>query len=339
MVFPPNHALVMQIFVKIFNGHIITLHVEQSDTVKELKTKIKDRIGVPPDQQRLTFLGNQLQDGRPLYRYNIDNDYTIHLVIESFNLLIYTLAGKIFRVEVQSSDTVESVRTKVQEKEGFPPEQQILIYSSMSSSMVLQDGFILSDYNILRESHIHLVLHLTRMEINVKTPTGKTIVLGTALEVQPDITLGTLKDRIQDREGLSPADYQLKYDDKLLEDDSQTLSYYDIKKDSTLHIVSSITWILIKNLTGEMIALEVVPSDTISNVKIKLQEKIGITIPSDEQLLLRYDGELLEDSCKLSEYGIPNNSYLYLVSKLSLMASSQKLVSDTKDLSLQHDSE
>ncbi|KAM0912097.1 hypothetical protein ACQ4PT_013048 [Festuca glaucescens] len=199
---------------------VVTLEVSRDDTVATVKARLHRMEPIPPLRQRLLFACSALpdDDGTTLAEHGVTDSSTIQLVETKMQLFVRCThrpnGGTITVSDVESSDTVESFRLRMQRLEGvgLRPAKQRLIWNGKQ----MEDGHTLADYGVRASTTMHLVL---RWPVPMRTRVVE-------LDIEATATAGKIKELVEKAEGVPVACQSVSYCAKGL-DDHDTLADYE----------------------------------------------------------------------------------------------------------------
>ncbi|KAJ0612798.1 putative Ubiquitin-like domain-containing protein [Helianthus annuus] len=300
-----------RILVKTDTGMIISLYVNASDTVTvgNVKLKIQATGHIPFDQQQLIFNEEVLENNdTTLAKYHIKNQSNLIVTgkpVDMMKIDVSFPTGKTISLSVYSTDTIADVKTKIEFIENLPGENQALIFNDT----LLADSGTLFDYYIKANETLTLMYQSTgRMEIYIMDCFYHYTI---PLIVKLSDTIGDIKTRLKSEKGISCDMQELIFDEWVL-DDNDILADRGINRESTLTLIRLSTGFMcisVETPTGMRFALDVKPSNTIRNVKSKIQDKLGI--PLSYQRLV-FNGKHLEDNITIADYHIYKDEMLHL---------------------------
>lgn len=146
----------MHIYVKTLAGTRLRLEVEEGDTVSNIKNIVQEKEGLPANQQRLVYQGQNLRDGQTLKYYGIGENHVVYLLLklrQGNQFFAKTPTGKLVTLDLGLNDKLEAAKTQIFNKEYIPIAKQII---SFPANKELDDRKTFKDYNLQKEDTLEL---------------------------------------------------------------------------------------------------------------------------------------------------------------------------------------
>lgn len=284
----------------------LTIEVNlETDTVLNLKFKIRDKDGTPTDLQQLTFGDIPLEGGRTLVSYGIESGSVIHFRESPLQIPItVTSAGTdSLSYHISPDLTVADVKSAIEGELGVDASQIQLTIAGAEppNTQVL--------------SQVPMYTHrggLTfRMDIRITVTLRMASGLTVPVEVSVNDDVMILQNLAYIHSQIPPHLQSLTHDGVVIEP-RRRLGYYSIPNGATIDVElrDYEMMVFLKTLTGQTITVRVTPRDTVADVKQKIFEQEGI--PVDRQRMI-FVGEQLNDNHRLLDYRIEHESAVHLV--------------------------
>jgi len=300
-----EEPVTITITIDTHDGKKMTLVLDPTDTIGNVKAAIAKGSGIPADKQVLKFKGNNLDkpDATLESCGIVDNS---KLTVEPFRVAVTvkTMDGRKIKVMIDPTDYLSNIKIQLEDETGVSAKNQALF---LNGKELIDPNKTASEHGIKAGSVLDL--EPKTMKVNVKMPDGKTI----SVNVRPGDSAEKVKAKIEEETGLKAPQQVLKLDGKEIKDGT-TMKESGVQDGSDLSVDLFKVPVTVNTYDGKSIKVMIDPSDRLSDIKVQLEEKTGVAAKNQK---LSMGGEELTDPNKTAgDYGIKAGSVLDLEPKV-----------------------
>ena len=282
--------------VNTMDGKEIKVMVDPTDTIKAIKKQLEKDSDIPADNQKLFMGGKELaDDNKSAKDYGIKEGSKLDLEPKSINVVVEMPDGKKHEIEVTPSDTKDSIKSKIEAKNGMAAPRQVIKFNGKE----LPDGKTVKDMGIRDGSDIKVEVY--KVPVTVNTMDGKQI----KVMVDPTDKLSKIKVQLEQDSGLPASNQKLFMHGDELADDNKTAADYGIKGGSKLDLEPKTITITVEMPDGKKHEIDVKPSDTKDTIKDKIQANTGMEAPRQ---VVKFNGKELPGGKTVKDMGIKDGS-------------------------------
>lgn len=217
----------------------IVLEVDPSDTIEQVKQKIKEkRFDVPLDQIRLLYGGKLLKDDKTLLECDINGEEILDLILKLSNqIYVKTPSGQALTIEVDHNNTIENIKTIIEKLEGTLAAKQRLELDGK----IMEDKLSLNDYNIDKDSIITMAVNNDTASFTIRVKNYSQTFF---LEMHPTDTVLDIKKKIFKSQDVETDVQRIILKGKDLSNDA-TMADHNIQHDDLLWLMLDLSKVLL----------------------------------------------------------------------------------------------
>ena len=295
----------IEITIMCSNGKNISLEIDSSETIGEVKETIADECGIEPSRQILKFKGNKLdQNEASLDDSGIEDESILTVEPPIIQITVNCMDGRRMKLDVDPADPIEEIKKKLEQKTGMPIDNQRLFQDGKE---LLDNAKPAEEYGIQAGSELNL--EPDTINISVETPEGTQL----KLPVKLSNTVGEIKEHVAAKTGIPVHKQVVEYMGKNLTTDANptTVKELGVQDGDLLKAKIAKIPIEVRTPDGRSIDMMIDPDESLKVIKKEMEGEIDV--PSQKINLFLDDKELVDDEKTPTEYGVKSGSILHIL--------------------------